>query len=71
MLYTVVPIEQIMDQKEQRSHYQEMNISGIPCYVEKLSDFEYKIIRIHTSDPKKYLAKELQPGAIVNLKDKL
>lgn len=70
MIYTIVPISQIINQNENIQACEEMTINGVRCYVEKINDFEYKIMRIHTSNPQNYLKQNLQPGTIINLKDK-
>ena len=73
MIYSIIPIEDILRdlEKDKIKPYTELSVSGVSCYVEKLSDFEYKIIRIHSSDPNVYLTSGLQPGTIVNLKQNI
>lgn len=73
MLYTIIPIGDVLRdiEKEKIKPYDELTINGVSCYVEKITNFEYKIIRVHSSNPSDYLNNSLQPGSIINLKNNL
>ena len=66
VLWTVMPLEDVFPQ-EYSPNYEEMEYSGVRMYVERVSNDEYRVVRILSTNPQDYLRKELQPGQIISL----
>ncbi|MFS0782240.1 YlzJ-like family protein [Bacillus sp. 1P06AnD] len=68
-LYTILPTEWVLATKQDIAH-QPANVyyKGIMVTVEKASDFKYKVIQIHSTDPNDYLHMDIQPGAEIDMR---
>ncbi|BBB93117.1 MAG TPA: YlzJ-like family protein [Methylomusa anaerophila] len=70
LLWTIIPEEMIFpvsDLTENRKceEIEEVDFGGCQVQVTKVSDDQYKILRLLTTDPAKYLQQDLQPGTII------
>ncbi len=66
IFYTVVPIEDILDDEEERMLVP-ASAGGCTMLVEPLGEGRGRIERILSTDPHHFLTPELQPGSIVDL----
>jgi len=66
ILWTVMPMEQVFDSKQNIPDFEEMEYLKIKVIVEKVAPNQYRIVRLITTDPMDYLKPEMQPGSIVN-----
>ncbi len=65
MLYTVMPLEEVLDGiDDPPPKLVDVAMGGVLLQVEPLSDFSYRIERVISSDPQVYLDIQYQPGAI-------
>ncbi|MEI7026315.1 YlzJ-like family protein [Paenibacillus sp. y28] len=62
MLYTLVPMEQIMEQQQQPASLVELEYQGVLMQVEQISLQEARIVRLLSPDPNVYLNPQLTPG---------
>lgn len=66
MLYTVVPIEDVLEGWEQDPPITvEIMVEGVLLQVEPLSHFSGRVERVVSSDPQAYLKPKYQPGSIL------
>jgi hypothetical protein len=66
MLYTVVPIDDVLEgMEEEPAPTMELIVGGVLMELEPQGDFQAKVVRIISSDPQDYLASQHQPGSIV------
>lgn len=66
MLYTVVPLEDVLEGIDQEpTPTFELTIGGLLMEVEPQGDFAAKVVRIISSNPQDYLVLNYQPGSIV------
>lgn len=70
ILYTMIPEEMIFPHEEFK-HQQTIEINGGQLLVEPISENEYKIVRLITSDTNLYLNDKYQPGNIIQLRPEL
>lgn len=72
ILYTTIPHE-IIFQENERSNQNEktIEIDGGMLVVEMLSEQQYKIVRLISSDPNLYLNPQYAPGQIITASIKL
>ena len=68
MYYGIYPIDNIMEEDELQS-IQEYNGKDYHIIYEPLPNGFARIIRVISTDPKKYLQKNLQPGYIMSLSE--
>ncbi|MFZ7102569.1 MAG: YlzJ-like family protein [Peptococcaceae bacterium] len=68
VLYTTIPLDIVMDDKQAEGNYafQDIEYHGIEMQVEALSWNKFKIIRLYSTDPVHYLDERLQPGSIIS-----
>ncbi|NPV71298.1 MAG: hypothetical protein HPY55_11750 [Firmicutes bacterium] len=66
ILYTVMPIEEIMQQEERRRSF-EIRVRGRTVLIEPVSPTEGRVVRVISTDPQDFLDSSLQPGSMVNL----
>lgn len=66
ILWTVMPLDLIFGPQE-TSHppYEEIEYTGTKMQVTRLSDNQWQIIRILSTDPNDYLRTDIQPGTIL------
>lgn len=66
ILWTIVPEETIFASQIQPDiNYQEIDYSGQKIVVEQISNSEFRITRLLTTNPSDYLDNKLQPGKII------
>ncbi|NLM40087.1 MAG: hypothetical protein GX205_08510 [Firmicutes bacterium] len=66
MLYTVVPLEDVLDGiEEDPPQLVDVVLGGVLLQVEPLSNFSYRVERVISSDPQAYLNLQYQPGSII------
>lgn len=69
ILWTVVPEEIIFaGQNQPVISCEEIEYLGQKVMAEKISQNEFRIVRLLTTDPADYLRNELQPGRIITCK---
>ncbi|WP_096199418.1 YlzJ-like family protein [Bacillus sp. FJAT-45350] len=72
ILYTTVPQELIYpEQEESFAKQQTIEIAGGLLVVEAVSESEYKVIRLISSDPMQYLNSSYSPGAVIPMKPQI
>lgn len=64
-LWSVVPVEIVLDNVALQPAYEEIECSGMKCLVEKTGPTECRVVRLLTTDPSEYLRTDLQPGTIL------
>lgn len=66
MLYTVVPIEDVLEGIEtEPTPTMELVIGGVLMELEPMGDFQALVVRVISSNPQDYLVPHHQPGSIV------
>ena len=65
-LWSIVPVELILDNEAPSPAYEEIVCNGMKCLVEKTNSTECRVVRLITTDPSEYLRTELQPGTILS-----
>ena len=68
LLYTPVPIEQVLEGIDKKYDHREIDIDGIKLLVEPLDLNQAKVVRIISSNPRDYLNPNIAPGSILQLK---
>ncbi len=72
ILYTTIPLEHVFPANEtEYTNQQTIEINGGLLVVEPISQTEYKVVRLISSDPGHYLNENYCPGTIVQLKPQL
>lgn len=67
ILYTVLPIEQVLEGIERERHFVDIEIQGVTMTIEPVSAEEAMIVRIISTDPRDFLKPALQPGRKIRL----
>jgi len=67
ILYTVLPIETVLEGLEQERSFIDIQLEGLTVTVEPVSVDEAVIIRIISTDPRHYLNPQLSPGRKIRL----
>ncbi|MCR4402150.1 MAG: YlzJ-like family protein [Firmicutes bacterium] len=67
ILYTVLPLEVVMDGMDKERTFVDVEIQGVKMTVEQLSSTEAAIVRIISTDPQHFLDPGLQPGTRIRL----
>ncbi|MDT3698924.1 MAG: YlzJ-like family protein [Thermincola sp.] len=63
IIYTPVPIEQILDGIEKDGpQYQELEVGGAKLLVEQLNMDKCRVVRLISTNPADYMKNEFQPG---------
>jgi hypothetical protein len=65
LLWTVMPIELVLDGAEKLTAYEEIDYAGLRVLVEKLGPAECRIVRLVSTEPQDFLRPEVQPGNIL------
>ncbi len=68
LLWTVLPMELVLDGWEMPRAYEEAVVAGVPVVVERLAPDESRVVRLLSTAPADYLRPELQPGVTVKYK---
>ena len=64
-LWSIVPVEMVLDNVASLPAYEEIEYSGMKCLVEKTGPSQCRVVRLLTTDPSEYLRSKLQPGTIL------
>lgn len=67
ILYTVLPLELVLEGIDRERTFTDVEINGITMTVEQVSANEAVIVRIISTDPQHFLDPALQPGGRVRL----
>lgn len=66
MLFTVVPLEDVLEGIEDDPvPTVEMAVGGVTMELELEEDFQAKIVRVISTDPRDYLNPSFQPGSTI------
>lgn len=69
ILWTIVPEEVVYgDRNQPQPAYEEIDYAGQRVVAEKISQNEFRVVRLLTTDPFDYLRNELQPGTVITYK---
>jgi hypothetical protein len=71
VLWTVLPMELVLDGFEKGPVYEEAVVAGARVMVERVAPFESRIVRLLSTAPADYLRPELQPGTMLTYKPAL
>ncbi|MHB1125532.1 MAG: YlzJ-like family protein [Bacillota bacterium] len=66
VLYTVMPMEMVLEGMDQQRDWVETEYEGIIMQVEPLKLGEARVVRIFSTDPQDFLNPRYQPGAVIN-----
>jgi len=66
ILYTVMPVEEVMQQEGKRQIL-EVRVKGRIIQVEPVSPTEGRVLRVISTDPQDFLDPGIQPGSLVSL----
>ncbi len=66
ILYTVMPVEEVMQQDEKRQIV-EIRVRGRIIQVEPVSPTEGRVVRVISTNPQDFLDPRVQPGNLVSL----
>jgi hypothetical protein len=67
ILYTTVPQEMIFPQEDTSSKQMVIDINEGHLVVEQVSDGEFRVVRLISSDPSAYLNDNYTPGKMISL----
>ena len=65
ILYTVLPMELVLEGIERERQFTDVELGGVAMTIEPISAEEAVIIRIISTDPRDFLDPALQPGRIL------
>ncbi|SDF76421.1 YlzJ-like family protein [Sporolituus thermophilus] len=65
ILWTVMPLEIVLEGLDAQPNYEEIDYNGLTVVVERLSPVQCRVIRIISTDPQDYLRSDLQPGTVL------
>lgn len=66
IIWTVLPIEQVLEGIDKPPSYEEIEYEGINLQVERLSPTQCRIVRIISTNPLDFLQPNFQPGQIIS-----
>ncbi|NMB01189.1 MAG: hypothetical protein GX971_06685 [Firmicutes bacterium] len=67
MLYTVIPVEDVFEGMDEESPVtSELTLGGITLEVELLGEFQARVVRVLSTDPRHFLEPNCQPGAVIS-----
>lgn len=68
MLYTIIPYELIFEKREDiPTNYIELKMGNKQLVVEKLSNGNYIIQRMYSTNPFDYLGAKYSPGSMISI----
>lgn len=67
ILYTMVPEQMIFPQEDTTNKQLTVNIKEGQLIVEQVSEQEFKVVRLISSDPYAYLNENYMPGKMISL----
>jgi hypothetical protein len=65
LLWTVMPIELVLDGAAKLPAYEEIDYAGTRVLVEKLGPEQCRIVRLLSTVPEDFLRPEVQPGNVL------
>ncbi len=65
VLWTVLPVELVLDGFEKGAVYEEAEVAGARVLVERVAPQQSRIVRLLSTAPADYLRPELQPGVVL------
>ncbi|MDI9459599.1 YlzJ-like family protein [Candidatus Darwinibacter acetoxidans] len=67
MLHTVLPLEDVLEgiEEEPRPTMQLM-LGGVTVEAEPLGDFQARVVRVLSTDPRHFLEPHCQPGTVIH-----
>ncbi|MDR3592221.1 MAG: YlzJ-like family protein [Negativicutes bacterium] len=65
LLWTVMPIELVLDGADKLTAYQEIDYAGLRVLVENLGGEQCRIVRLVSTEPQDFLRPEVQPGTVL------
>jgi ABC-type antimicrobial peptide transport system ATPase subunit len=68
ILYTLMPLEVVLDGFDKPCEYKEVEVNGIKLLIEPLELNRAKIVRMISTDPQDYLNPDYSPGKIIQFK---
>lgn len=69
ILWTIVPEEVVYrDQNQPVPVYEEIEYIGQKVVAQKISQNEFRVVRLLSTNPADYLRSELQPGRVITYK---
>lgn len=68
LLWTVLPLELVLDGLDKPVAYEEIDYNGTALVVERLSPLTCRVVRLLSTDPAAFLRPEFQPGALVSFR---
>jgi len=71
VLWTVLPVEMVLDGFDRSPVYEEVDVAGAKVMVERLAPYESRVVRLLSTEPSDYLRPELQPGTMLTYKPAL
>ena len=66
IIWSIVPVDMVLNPTPLPPVYEEIDWSGIKCVVEKIGPAQCRVVRLVTTDPSDYMRAELQPGTILS-----
>lgn len=67
MLYTVIPLEDVLEGIEDEPvPTMELSVGDVTLEVELLGNFQIRVVRIFSTDPLDYLSPHYQPGTVIH-----
>lgn len=65
LLWTVMPIELVLDGTEKLAAYEEIDYAGLRVQVERFGTDQCRIVRVMSTEPQDFLRSEVQPGTVL------
>lgn len=67
MLYTVLPLEEVLEGIEQEpGPTVQLTLGGITVEAEPLGNFQARVVRVLSTDPRHFLEPHCQPGILIH-----
>jgi hypothetical protein len=68
LLWTIMPIDMVLDGVDKVTAYQEIDYAGLRVMVEKLGPEQCRIVRLLSTAPEDFLRPEVQPGCVLTFR---
>ncbi|HMM21628.1 MAG TPA: YlzJ-like family protein [Selenomonadales bacterium] len=65
ILWTVMPLDLVLDGAEKMPACEEIDYGGLKIMVEKTSPVECRIVRLLSTNPQDFLRPDIQPGQVL------
>jgi len=67
LLYTVVPLEEVLEGFEQEPEPTiQLSLGALTVEAEFIGGFQARVVRVLSTDPRHFLEPSVQPGAIIH-----